>query len=787
MLRPKMKWLRNESNISGYEKLQKALGVSSLTAKFLSSRGFSEEEEAKQWLSTSDQPFHDPFLLDGMEKAVHRIQRAIDMNEKILIYGDYDADGVTSTAMLLLALKDFDAHVEWYIPNRFTEGYGPNIPAFQRAKERGVSLIITVDNGIAAVSEIRAANELGLDVIVTDHHEPPPELPEAYTIINPKKQTCAYPFKELCGAGVVLKLIHALRGTFPEQMLDFVAIATVSDLVPLTGENRAFVARGLKALTSSERPGVKALKKIARLNGKIIDEEHVGFILGPRLNAAGRIDSADLAVHLLLAETMDEAMQWADALEKINTERKKLVDSIVKEAVTEVESTFTHHDKIIVVGQPHWHSGVTGIVASRLLERFYRPTIVFSIDEKEGIAKGSARSIEGFDMYKELSKNRDLFTHFGGHAMACGLTMDCTHLEELQRRLSEQAELTMKEEDFIPKLPIDVSLTVEEVTVAALKELAQLGPFGIGNPKPTFLFEDVTIVGKRKIGNDKNHLKMELAWNGATLEAIGFQFGDIADHLTERVTASVAGELSINEWNGIEKPQLLLKDMAVNEWQLFDYRHIHHLSNIFPHLPDEQAAVVCFQKETYEQLISRNKHERLFMHDIIKEDFPYTNVAIADMPQTVTDFFQLLSACKKIERVYLFLYDTEDTFFQPLPTREHFKWYFAFLKAQSPFHYEKYKEVVARKKGWPVDYISWMTKVFHDLRFVAIKDGFVSLNPAPEKKSLMDSVHYRKRIQKREAEQTLLYSTYDELKKTIAPYIEGKREIGTKEKVGNGL
>lgn len=787
MLRPKMKWLLQENNMSGYDKLQKALGVSSLTAKFLWSRGFRHEDEAKEWMYPTDEQYHDPFLLDDMEKTVARIQQAIESNEKILIFGDYDADGVTSTSMLMMALLELEAQVDWYIPNRFTEGYGPNIPAFERAKENDVSLIITVDNGIAAVAEIEAANDLGMDVIVTDHHEPPPELPNAYAIINPKKETCAYPYKELCGAGVVFKLVHALRGTFPHDLLDLVTIATISDLVSLTGENRALVQQGLKALSNSKRPGIKALMDIAHVSGKVVNEEHIGFVLGPRLNAAGRIDSANPAVHLLLSETMEEALTWAQELEKINTVRKNLVDDIAKEAVREVEETFLENDKVIVIGKANWHSGVIGIVASRLLERFYRPVIVFSIDEEAGVAKGSARSIEGFDMFQELSKNRDLFTHFGGHAMACGLTMKTEDIETLRIRLCEQAEVSMKEEDFIPKLPMDVSLSVEDVTVEALTELMQLGPFGIGNPKPMFLFEDVTIVSKRKIGSDNNHMKMELSSNGAMLESIGFQFGHLVDQLTEGVTASVAGELSVNEWNGFRKPQLQLKDMTVTEWQLFDYRRIRHLRDIFSHLPDEEeTSVICFQEKTYEQLQSF-RFDNLYMHDELKKEMNGRMIAIADMPHAVKELTDALTAFSHIERIYMFLYDTEETFFQPLPTREQFKWYFAFLKNQNPFHYEKYKEVLARKKGWTVEHLSWMTKVFLELHFVTMENGVVSLNPAPEKKSLMESFHYRKRLEKQEAEQKLLYSTYAELKKTIAPYIQVGTEIGTKEKVGNGL
>ncbi|WP_240376468.1 single-stranded-DNA-specific exonuclease RecJ [Bacillus piscicola] len=792
MLRAKTNWERLDGSLSGHEQLQNELSLSSITAKLLWNRGYRDIQTAKEFLQTDKNKMHDPFLLDGMELAVHRIKQALTNKEKILIFGDYDADGVSSTAIMINLLKELEAEFGWYIPNRFTEGYGPNIPALQLAKEEGASLVITVDTGIAAVAEIEAANEMGLDVIVTDHHEPPPALPAAFSIINPKKPQCPYPFKELAGAGVALKVAHALLGFFPEHLLDLYTIGTVSDLVPLVDENRILVKEGLKLLTHSSKPGVRALKECCGIEGEEVNEEHVGFSIGPRINAAGRMDSADPAVHLLTAETAAEAREWVQVIDDYNKKRQKVVNEITTEAIDEVNKIFSDDEtKVIVVGKEGWNPGVIGIAASRLTEKFYRPVIVLAIDSESGEAKGSARSIEGFNMYEQLSENRDILPRFGGHQMAAGLTMKAADIELLRQRLQQQAETVLDEKALVPVTKIDMAIPIQDATLQALEEMKNLAPFGVGNPKPIFLIENVELASKRKIGSEKNHFKAEWESQTTRLDCVGFHLGYLDDHLTERTTASVIGELAINEWNGFRKPQLFLKDVEVREWQLYDQRQQKDLKAYIHQLPDTSTAVLAFKKSTCDRLKDDVTAPVLLFEneEYAKEQLPVINqLVIVDMPPSLEALKKALTTLTELERIHVFFEEENQVYFQPTPTRDEFKWYYAFLKKREAFNIKELGNELARRKGWHPSVVQLMTKVFFELEFVTIKDNIVTVNQSPLKKDLTEAPSYQKHLNQKQAEEALLYSTYSQLKQIMTPFVSKKsRENRMKEKVGNGL
>lgn len=394
-----MRWDVQTPDKEKVEQLAGRLGITPLAASLLVMRGYDTADKASSFLYGNDARFHDPYLLKDMEKAVRRIKQAISDQEKIMIYGDYDADGVTSTTVLLQMLKKCSAQADFYIPDRFKEGYGPNEAAFRGIKESGYSLIITVDTGIAGVHEAEVAKELGIDLIITDHHEPGPVLPDAYAIIHPKQPGCGYPFKELAGVGVAFKLAHALNGELPEDLLDLCAIGTIADLVPLHDENRQIAKRGMEQFRKTKRPGLKALAKIAGAEIHNADEETIGFQIAPRLNAVGRIEQADPAVYLLNTEDEREAEELAEDINALNKERQKIVNQMTEEAVQMIEEEGLDQP-VIVVARPGWNPGVVGIVASKLVERFYRPAIVLGVDEEKGIAKGSARSIKGFDLFQ---------------------------------------------------------------------------------------------------------------------------------------------------------------------------------------------------------------------------------------------------------------------------------------------------------------------------------------------------------------------------------------------------
>lgn len=770
MLKSKYRWNRlfeNESNGKTVRQLMNSLNISQLAARMLVHRGIHEVEAAKEFLHINEPSFHDPFLLKGMERACERIFSAIKNNEKIVVYGDYDADGVSSTVVMMTALRELGADADYYIPNRFTEGYGPNERAFRMIYEKGCRLIITVDTGIAAIHEAQVAKELGIDLIITDHHEIDAVLPDAYAIIHPKLEGSDYPFKELAGVGVSFKLAHALLGTVPESLLEIAAIGTIADLVPLFGENRLIAKKGIEKLKTSSRPGIRALLSAAGVEKASVNEETVGFVIGPRINAAGRLKEADPAVELLLTTDPVQAETLAKEIDQLNKQRQKLVQEMTDEAMKEIEERFPVDDHpVLVIAKENWNYGVAGIVASRLVEKFYRPAIVLSIDPETGIAKGSARSIDGFDLFRNLSQLRHLFTHFGGHKMAAGMTIRAENIDELRQNLIEMAKEQLTDEDFIPMKQIECTCSLEDVTIDAIEEINLFSPFGVSNPKPLFLLENVLAVNVRKIGASEAHLKLVVEKDGYELDVVGFGHGEAADEISPLASISVVGELAVNEWNNIKKPQLLLEDLAVPTWQLFDWRGAKELDRLIGKLPQEKQCLLVFRKESIEFFKGQQFYDgiRLF-HQLPLSDIEITGkyVVFLDMP-TKLDLFRELFEKGAPERIYAVFMQRSDHFFQTLPTREHFKWYYAFLMKKGSFDLHQYGEELAKYRGWTKETIFFMTKVFFELEFVTINNGIITLNQQVKKRDLSESKTFQRKQEQIKLEQTLLYSSYHELK-----------------------
>ena len=765
MLKTKARWKIEKQNEEAVNNLVSSLNISPLVARLLLNRGLDTVEAAKKFLDAEHEEVYDPFLLDGMSKAVDRIEEAIAKNEKILIYGDYDADGVSSTSVMIYTLREKKANFDYYIPNRFTEGYGPNEKALRWAKEQGYELIVTVDTGISAVHEAEVAKEIGLDLIVTDHHEAPPVLPNAYCIINPKKPNCPYPFKGLAGVGVAFKVSHALLGRVPVELLDIVTIGTISDLVPLVSENRLFVKKGLKVLHQSKKPGILAIKKVCSIDSQLINEEHVGFAIGPRINAAGRLESADPAVELLTTDNVEEAFEIASYINELNKNRQELVNDMALEAINEVESLYPpEQNDVLIVAKEGWNAGVIGIVASRLVERFYRPTIVMSIDKEKGIAKGSARSIEGFDMFKNLSFSRDILPHFGGHPMAAGLTMGIDDIDLLRSRLNKQAKETLTAEDFIPIQKIDIVTDLKEISLEVIEELDRLSPFGVGNPTPKVMINEVNIEQIRKIGSEENHIKISFEQHGAVLDGIGFHLGHIYEEVTPLARLSAVGKLSINEWNGHCKPQLIIEDVGINHWQLFDWRNVQKLNTRLKKLPKEKRVYIAFQQETLDNLkLEEYLDEIILYEDTSKINFGNKFVVLLDLPPVKNMLYDLFNG-QIPERIYAVFFQQETHFFSTMPTREHFKWFYGFLLKQKEFNLNRYGNQLATHKGWSKDTVEFMSQVFFELDFVTIKNGLIHLNQSISKKDLDESKTYRKKMNQSQLENEFLYSSYKELK-----------------------
>jgi single-stranded-DNA-specific exonuclease len=775
MLKPKSRWIVKQSDQSKTESLAKELNISPLTASLLVNRGLDTVEDARYFLFGENSHFHDPFLLKDMEKAIARINKAVETQEYILVFGDYDADGVSSTTVLMKALLEIGAKADYYIPNRFTEGYGPNEKAFKKAAEQGIQLIITVDTGVSALHEAQVAKELGIDLIITDHHEPGPKLPDAFAIIHPKLEDSNYPFKDLAGVGVALKVAHALLGRLPEELLEFAAIGTIADLVPLLGENRLIAMSGIAQMKKSQTPGLHALLKLAKTDKSSIDEETIGFVIGPRVNAAGRLGSADPAVQLMMTSDPEEAMMLAEEIDSLNKERQNLVAEIALEAINEVETRYPVEDNsVLVVGREGWNAGVIGIVASKLVEKYYRPAIVLSFDIEKGQAKGSARSIAGFDLFKNLSTCRDILPHFGGHPMAAGMTLNLNDVDELRNRLNALANDQLTEDDLVPVSEIDAKIDITNINIQTINELGLLSPYGVSNPKPKVMIEEANISTLRKIGSDQTHLKLSLEENGSVIDGIGFGFGHLHDHISPSSRLSVIGELSINEWNNIKKPQIFLRDVAVKSWQLFDFRGLKRMEKLPEMIPGDTTKWILFNSELKEKF-SAILGDSLLIIDTedkaekVEMDMSY--VVLLDLPPS-KDILETLFSGKNPGRIYVHFYKETSEFFTTMPARDHFKWFYGFLSKRGPFDLKKYGDELAKHRGWTKETVELMSQVFFELEFVKIDNGFISLEKNVPKRDLTESKTYQHKVQAFTLENELLYSSYEQLKGWFDQFVQ---------------
>lgn len=555
-------WNIKPANTAIQNAFSQELKISKITAQLLSNRGIDSAKEAGEFIACSLSSCHDPFLMKGMDRAVERIKSAIMGKEKILVYGDYDVDGMTAVTVIYTALKNLGAVVETYIPNRLEEGYGLNVAAIKKAQRDGVSLIVTVDCGISSFTEIEHARAYNIDVIVTDHHEVVGNrLPLAHTIINPLQDGCGYPFKHLAGVGLAYKLAKALYEGTPflaEDFLDLVSLGTIADIVPLKGENRILAKHGLDEINRRTRVGLEALTEASGLNGKEVSSGHIGFILGPRINAMGRTGSPQKALELLLTKDKVEAMKLAKMLNAENRNRQKIEAGILEEALSKVERevNFKHH-KVIVLGSENWHPGVIGIVASRIADRFYRPTILVSLSGKHG--KGSGRSIDKFNLFDAILRCKDLLIGFGGHEGACGITIEKDKLNDFRDMINSVSYDDHPEEVFSPQINIDMDIPLNHLTESVIGEIERLAPFGEENPRPVFSSRNLMVKeGMRQIG--KNGFKMWVTDNSTTCEAVNFGRGQM-DAPKPGSGVNLAYTPSINEWQGLQSIQLELKDI----------------------------------------------------------------------------------------------------------------------------------------------------------------------------------------------------------------------------------
>ncbi len=555
------KWKYRELEKEKIKKISDKYGISDLLATVILNREITKEDEIEVFLNPTRNDFHDPYLLPDMKIAIDRIEEAIERQEKVIIYGDYDVDGITSITVLKRFLKDCGLEVDYYIPNRLNEGYGLNKEAIKKIYDNKYSLIITVDCGISGIEEIEYANSLGIDTIVTDHHEPMEVLPKAIAVVDAKRKDNTYPFKSLAGVGVVFKLIQALgtKRMMEEKKylkyLDIVCVGTISDIVPLVDENRVIAKLGLMLIKVTKNPGLRALFNVSGY--KEINSNTISFGIAPRINACGRMGFEKEAAELFLTNNIVEANKITEKLNKYNKERQEIEKAIFKEALEKIKKEGLDKKNSIVICSEHWHHGVIGIVSSKITDLYFKPSILLCFEGN--IGKGSGRSIPGFDLHEALSDLSDCLDKYGGHEMAVGLTVKKEKLKEFKKKFEEYA-ISKEVNKILPILEIDKQITLKDIKIETVKELDLLEPFGEANKKPIFVYKNLKIDSIRALSEGK-HLKMILRDENTFINVIGFNMGELSKDYTIGDKVDIAGNLEINSFNGKESVQINMKDI----------------------------------------------------------------------------------------------------------------------------------------------------------------------------------------------------------------------------------
>lgn len=752
MIKSKYNWLYEPPTEYINETLIKKYQLTPIIKKLLESKSITDDESIKALLDETIIN-HNPWLLSDMEKAVTRINEAIDKNERILVYGDYDADGVTSTTILVNTLQTLGAEVGWYIPNRFSEGYGPNELAFRNAYDEGVSLIITVDNGIQGHKEIEMVQKLGVDVIVTDHHEIGRTLPEAYAIVHPMHPEYEYPFHFLCGAGVAYKLSQVLLENPPNYFVSLAAIGTIADLVSMTDENRSIVKQGLSFLNQNCPIQIKALLNQAGYNDTI-NEETVGFIIGPRLNAVGRLEDASLAAELLMTEDEEEAEFLAEQVEHFNVERKEIVAQITDEALAIAEEKVNNGNQFLLLAKENWHEGVLGIVASKIVETYALPTLILNTDLEQNHAKGSARSIEQVSMFEILSAHQDLISKFGGHHMAAGMTMEIDYIEALEQGLNDWMFKLSEHTSLEPTKHVSVKLEENDISINNIRDIQRLSPFGTDFEKPLLEIDDNEVVDVRAIGKDKNHLK--LVTGQLQLQSLYWKNGQLATQIEPGQPINLLGNLQINEWNGNQSPQFIIQDIATNNEQILDYRSKRKQLNIDPN--DTRVAFLIHPKK------EKLNHNYYYYGDKIDQE--HEVVILRDLPN---DLDSLKDSLKNLNysQLYLVLQHQQSIYFDGMPTSNQFKSCFKALMTKKETNLEQEGMLLCQHLNVKPNILKFMLKVFYELGFVTEENGIIKIVDNANKQNIETSRVYQLRQSRMEVEKLLLYDDFTQLKTWI--------------------
>ena len=772
MIDAKFKWeLADNASSLTVDNLEKELGISRILATLLAQQGIDSTEQAKKFFEPSMEEIHDPTLLHDMDKAVERIEQAVEKQEQITIYGDYDADGITSTSLMYETLLSIGANVNYYVPNRFTDGYGPNMDAYQRLIDNGTQLFITVDNGVSGKNVIDKVIAAGVDVVITDHHELPADLPNAVAIVHPRYPGSNYPFPDLSGVGVAFKVAWALTGEFPVEELDLVAIGEIADVVNVTDENHALISYGIQQLRQGMRPGLAALMKLADIKANNLTDQDIGFGIAPRLNALGRIADANDGVKLLTSLDENESQKLAKEVDQANKERQNLVAEIMKEAEKQANSSANQQKRTLLIVGKGWHQGVLGIVASRIMNETGKPTIVASTDQNNPtLIKGSGRSIDSFNLFNALEAHRELFTTFGGHPAACGLSFDQKNIVPLQIALEEEAVKQKFDPTVKQPLPIAMKLVPADVTQQLYNDIQRVAPFGPGNMEPVFELNNVKVVDVKTMGQEHQHLKFSIVSDKKNLTVVAFGQGNLATLLSAPTgQINLAVKVSLNEWRGKKSVQLMLEDLQINGTVIIDER----TNKLTPQLFSSSDYYIVREPRLRENIAPHvAPGYTLSIEEAIKTDFSGQQVTLVDCPSSEEMLKRIFAEDEgEPATIRLLLYQRKSAYLAGLPTRNDFAQLYRFIYRQKELKWPMQAKAVSNHLKINMDRLNLMIQVFSEAGFVTIKDDVLKFNESTNKTDLTQTKRYQKQLAQYKVEQQLLFNDAATVAKWLLEYL----------------
>lgn len=772
MIDAKFKWeLADNAPSLTVDNLEKELGISRILATLLAQQGIDSTEQAKKFFEPSMEEIHDPTLLHDMDKAVERIEQAVEKQEQITIYGDYDADGITSTSLMYETLLSIGANVNYYVPNRFTDGYGPNMDAYQRLIDNGTQLFITVDNGVSGKNVINKVMAAGVDVVITDHHELPADLPNAVAIVHPRYPGSNYPFPDLSGVGVAFKVAWALTGEFPVEELDLVAIGEIADVVNVTDENHALISYGIQQLRQGMRPGLAALMKLADIKANNLTDQDIGFGIAPRLNALGRIADANDGVKLLTSLDENESQKLAKEVDQANKERQNLVAEIMKEAEKQANSSANQQKRTLLIVGKGWHQGVLGIVASRIMNETGKPTIIASTDQNNPtLIKGSGRSVDSFNLFNALEAHCELFTTFGGHPAACGLSFDQKNIVPLQIALEEEAGKQKFDPMVKQPLPIAMKLAPADVTQQLYNDIQRVAPFGPGNMEPVFELNNVKVVDVKTMGQEHQHLKFSFVSDKKNLTVVAFGQGNLATLLSAPTgQINLAVKVSLNEWRGKKTVQLMLEDLQINGTVIIDER----TNKLTPQLFNSSDYYIVREPRLRENIAPHvAPGYTLSIEEAIKTDFSGQQVTLVDCPSSEEMLKQIFAEDEgEPATIRLLLYQRKSAYLAGLPTRNDFAQLYRFIYKQKEIKWPMQAKAVSNHLKINMDRLNLMIQVFSEAGFVTIKDDVLKFNEPTNKTDLTQTKRYQKQLAQYKVEQQLLFNDAATVAKWLLEYL----------------